>query len=82
MVLWFCYRPADRTAYRLGMNSGLVLGLVVVAASLWFVLAVLIGYRIGWRRGRQALSAQILRETPKAPSMDLGNTVARDPRRG
>jgi len=53
-----------------------------VAGGLWFALALLIGYRLGWRRGRQALSLEILRETPRAPTMDLSNTVARDPRRG
>ena len=71
-----------RDGYRRRVDAGVVLGLVVIAAGLWFALAVFIGYRIGWRRGQQALSAQILRETPKTPSMDLSNSVARDPRRG
>jgi len=64
------------------VDQGIVLGLVVLAAAVWFALAVLIGYRIGWRRGRQALSAEILREVPKTPTMDMSNSVARDPRRG
>ena len=60
----------------------LTLGLIVIAGALWFALAFLIGYRIGWARGRNALSVQILREVPKTPGMDLSNTVARDPRHG